>query len=931
MWGFHWFNWQSLRTRVTVATFAIFLVSAWALTYFAYTSLRADMERQISERQLSTARIVAGQTDDEINDRLSVLTAVAARVPLGGAHTYGPVQVYQNEQLALHPLFNLGTFILNSEGVAVADYPTSAGRKGTHYMDRDYAIETLQRGKSIVSNPVVGRVSKLPVIALAVPIRNALGVTVGALVGVTTLDGSSFLDRVTKHPYGKTGGYLLISPEKRQVITATDKSRISERLPAAGVNPVLDMFLNGYEGSQVFTNPHGLKVLASVARLSTANVMAVVMMPVEEAFQPVDELSGRMLAMALLMGLIAAVALWWVVRWQFQPLVGIAGKLAHMASPGAPLKALVVTRQDEVGVLIHHFNRLIDVVALREAQLHKSQRTFRQLVEITPEATVISLEGVIAYANPTALQILGAAHSNELVGRRLLDLVHPESLSSVQEHLALVQAGELCGQYEAKLLRIDGTTFVVEAKDQQLPYEGRPGIYSFFYDLSERQKTQRALEESHAFNISVLNSMDSEIAVINSEGVIQSVNQAWKAFAQANGAPDLAEKSVGMNYLLVCQQAPLHAGGAEAAIAFQGLQEVLSGREEFFSTEYACHSPSALRWFQMNVSRLGGVAGGAVIVHKNITVLKQTAMDLGIAAHAFEVNLGMFVTDAHSVILRANRACAEITGYAVDELVGSTPMRFKSGRQGSDFYQAMWKSITADGFWHGELVNRKKSGEEYVVELTISAVKDSSGEVSNFVASFSDITERKRMEAIVHQMAFFDALTQLPNRRLLLDRLSQAMGNSRRTGLHGALLFIDLDNFKPLNDRYGHEAGDQLLIEAAKRLIANVRETDSVSRFGGDEFVVMLVELNRDKSVAAQEALAVAELIRAALSRTYFLRLGGEVGLAAVEHQCSASIGFTLFFNHDSRQEEILKRADEAMYQAKSAGRNQVWKSDSDT
>ena len=190
----------------------------------------------------------------------------------------------------------------------------------------------------------------------------------------------------------------------------------------------------------------------------------------------------------------------------------------------------------------------------------------------------------------------------------------------------------------------------------------------------------------------------------------------------------------------------------------------------------------------------------------------------------------------------------------------------------------------------------------------------------------TDITERKEMEAQIHQLAFYDELTSLANRRLLNDRLNLAMSSSKRTGQYGAVMILDLDNFKPLNDTYGHLVGDLLLVQVASRLMSCVREIDTVARFGGDEFVVMLNGLNRDKAVSAFQAKTVAEKICSLLAKPYFLVVseGGSDDMA-VEHHCTASIGVVMFINHEGSKAEVLSRADSAMYQAKDAGRNQVW------
>ena len=310
---------------------------------------------------------------------------------------------------------------------------------------------------------------------------------------------------------------------------------------------------------------------------------------------------------------------------------------------------------------------------------------------------------------------------------------------------------------------------------------------------------------------------------------------------------------------------------------------------------------------------------------RDITERKQTEFELRIAATVFESQEGMVITDAHNVILRVNRAFTEITGYTAEEAVGKTPSLLKSDRHDAAFYAAIWESIRHTGAWQGEIWNRRKNGEVYPEQLTITAVKGDAGEVTHYVATLHDITVRKRAEEQIRTLAFYDTLTQLPNRRLLNDRLGQAMAASKRSGRYGALMFLDLDNFKPLNDTYGHDVGDLLLIEVARRLAGCVREADTVARFGGDEFVVMLSELDADKAESTALAGIVAEKIRAILAEPYALKFQQEGNAeTTIEHHCTSSIGVVLFINHEGSQEDALKWADMAMYQAKEGGRNQV-------
>jgi len=287
---------------------------------------------------------------------------------------------------------------------------------------------------------------------------------------------------------------------------------------------------------------------------------------------------------------------------------------------------------------------------------------------------------------------------------------------------------------------------------------------------------------------------------------------------------------------------------------------------------------------------------------------------LRIAATAFESQEGMYITDAAQVILQVNATCCEISGYTSEEIIGNKPIMFGSGRHDAAFFSQIETSIQQNGTWKGEIWDRRKSGEVYPQWLTITAVKNALGELTNFVATMTDITYRKAAEEEIYHLAFYDSLTQLPNRRLLLDRLKQALASSFRSGKHGALLFIDLDNFKILNDSLGHDIGDLLLQEVSKRLSNCVREGDTVARLGGDEFVVMLEDLSEDIHDSAKLTETIGEKILNVLGQTY--QLDGHL------HHSTPSIGVTLFSNNLESIDELMKRADMAMYQAKAAGRN---------
>ena len=320
--------------------------------------------------------------------------------------------------------------------------------------------------------------------------------------------------------------------------------------------------------------------------------------------------------------------------------------------------------------------------------------------------------------------------------------------------------------------------------------------------------------------------------------------------------------------------------------------------------------------------RLQGVFAAA----RDITERKQVESKLRVSDLALKaISQGVIITNADQKILSVNDAFVTITGYSQEEIIGRNCRFLQGALTDSQTIDAMRLAMKNSASFSGEILNYRKDGTIFWNSLTISPVRDELGTLAHFIGVTNDITEHKLMEDQVRQLAFFDPLTNLPNRRLLNDRLSQAINTSKRSACYGALLFLDLDNFKPLNDSHGHVVGDLLLIEAAARIKSCVREVDTVARFGGDEFVVMLGELETDKAASDLQAHNIAEKIRAALFKPYFLTIRSDRKTdVTLEHHCSASIGGIVFINHEGTQDELLGMADTAMYQAKEGGRNKI-------
>jgi diguanylate cyclase (GGDEF)-like protein/PAS domain S-box-containing protein len=305
---------------------------------------------------------------------------------------------------------------------------------------------------------------------------------------------------------------------------------------------------------------------------------------------------------------------------------------------------------------------------------------------------------------------------------------------------------------------------------------------------------------------------------------------------------------------------------------------------------------------------------GLIPTAVDVSHRKQVEADLRIAATAFASRAGILVTDIDRKIVRANQAFLDAMGYTQDEIVGKDPRIFKSGKHTAEFYAEMWRSINTTGSWEGEIWDRRKDDRLIYRWLNITAITNEDDTVTHYVSTQTDITARKLAEEAVEHLAFYDPLTELPNRRLLSDRLQQAQASFVRTGNKGAILFIDLDNFKALNDTQGHDVGDLLLVQVAKRLKACVREGDTVARLGGDEYVVVLEDLSEDPVEAATQAKAVGKKILLALNKPY--------QLVGYEYRNTPSIGITLLSDQHQSIDEMLKQADIAMYQAKKSGRN---------
>ncbi|MDP3006969.1 EAL domain-containing protein [Methylotenera sp.] len=343
--------------------------------------------------------------------------------------------------------------------------------------------------------------------------------------------------------------------------------------------------------------------------------------------------------------------------------------------------------------------------------------------------------------------------------------------------------------------------------------------------------------------------------------------------------------------------------GADPALAIDVVQRIAAGDLDHDGLEA---KPDTL---MANVLRM------RLKLRDTLSMLRENADRMSLSATVFNhAHDGIFIADNKMHIVEVNAAFTKVTGYAREAVLGNTPEHLGFAARDNKFFVKRLQDQEHAAEWRGETWNRHSNGEEYAVWLDIFAVRDDTGLINNYVCLFSDITERKQAAEEIEHLAFYDSLTHLPNRRLLVDRLNQALASSARSGRDGALLFLDLDHFKTLNDTLGHDIGDALLQQVAERIKCCVREGDTVARLGGDEYVVLLEDLSEQDIEAAAQAEAIGEKILAILNKPY--------RLATHEYQSTASIGIALFRSHSESMDDLLKHADIAMYQAKKFGRN---------
>jgi diguanylate cyclase (GGDEF)-like protein/PAS domain S-box-containing protein len=555
-----------------------------------------------------------------------------------------------------------------------------------------------------------------------------------------------------------------------------------------------------------------------------------------------------------------------------------------------------------------------DITERRQAEeaLRENKKLLQLFIEHAPAAlAMFDREMRILAVNRRYLEIFSLVE-REVIGRSCYE-VFPNTPGRWKEAHRRCLAGEVIPAYEDYINRPDGSIAWLRREIHPwLTGDGAVGgIVVFSEDITERRQAEEALRENRKLLQLFIEHAPAALAMFDREMRILAVNRRWVDFHGLGG-----QEIIGQSIYEIFPNIPeslreTHRRGlaGEAMQTGEDRQERADGSVHW--ARWGLHP-----WLTGN----GGV-GGIVLFIEDITERKQAEERLRLAASVFtHASEGIFITAPDGAILDVNDTFTQITGYTRDEVLGRNPRLLKSGRQGKEFYAAMWRALLEKGYWSGEIWNRSKDGRIYPEMLTISAVRNETGQVQQYVALFSDITAIKEHEQQLKHIAHYDVLTGLPNRVLLADRLNLAMAQfprlnrtmtqSRLRGQLMAVAYLDLDGFKAINDSHGHDVGDQVLAVEARRMKKVLRKGDTLARLGGDEFVAVLLDLENPEA-----SLPMLDRMLKAISQP--MKIGDR------DLQVSVSIGVTFYPQaEEAAADQLLRQADQAMYQAKLTGKN---------
>ena len=575
-----------------------------------------------------------------------------------------------------------------------------------------------------------------------------------------------------------------------------------------------------------------------------------------------------------------------------------AGAMDYLSKP--------VARQELIARMRSAIQR---VSTLR--QLRKERNTTTAILEAAATLLIVlDCDGRIVRFNRSCERLTGYSEA-EMLGQHVWDrLLRSEDIAPVKDVFTRLHGSLIPSEHENHWLARDGSEHLIAWSNSVVcGSDGRARlIIGTGVDITEQRCIEQTMRENERYLRQITSALGEGLLVTDREGRVTFMNPEAERLLGWNEAQMLGRDLHGTIHYREKDGSPSPARDCPLFRVSRHGGEYRTEDDIFFR-----HDGGAIPVAYVTRALLEqNEPSGSVTAFRDITTQQEMETELRLAAELVEISPnGIMVTDLHGTILKVNPAFCRITGYSEAEAIGHTPNLLHSGRHDATFYAKLWQSLQEHGYWHGEIWNRRKDGVIYPEWLSITAILDRQGQIERYMAIFLDITEHKEIELRLQHIANHDHLTGLPNRLLLAERLEHAIAYARRDRQQIAVLFLDLDGFKPINDRLGHDVGDLVLMEVANRLHGCVRATDTVSRMGGDEFVIILTQI----PLASENDIPslVAEKILAEIARPFHLERQ-ELGLGV-------SIGIALYPEHEQTADKLISAADTAMYEAKKRGK----------
>jgi hypothetical protein len=759
---------HSLKARITFATLGLFVASLWVLSFYTSRMLRQDMERLLGEQQFSTVTMVAAHVDRELDQRLKSLEKIAEEITPALMSNPAALQTLLEHRPIFQTLFNAGATVHNTEGTGLADFP-SIGRVGVNYIERSSVAAALAEGKSSISRPEIGKRLGKPALLMSAPIRDTQGKIIGALSGSTNLVKDNFLDQLVDNPYGKTGGYVLIAPEHKLVVTGTDKSRVMTKLPDPGINPLLDRYVQGYEGSGSIVDSRGFEVLSAAKQIPVAGWLLVVRIPTEEAFAPIRDMQRRMLLATLILTLLAGWLGWWLLKRQLSPLFDAAKVLADLSETDQPAHVLPITRQDEIGHLIGGFNRLLDTLGQREAALREREENLAITLHSIGDAVIATDgQGRITRMNPTAERLTGwpLADARERPLAEVFRIVNADTRNTVTDPVQGVMAhGEVVGlANHTVLLARDDQEYQIA--DSAAPIRNAAGdivgVVLVFSDVTEKYATEKALQQEQHFSKLVIDNLPGIFYLYTyPECRLVLWNKQHESLLGYN-AEEMKGRHVTDWHIPEAKEAVLNAVDQVMRVGENSIEASLlakDGRRVPFSlsgVKFEVQNQSYFMGMGTDISARKEAEAALLDSHDALQSILNTTQD------------GFILSDIQGRLLDVNPAYCRLSAYTREELLGMTIAELDATRNAAEIAGLMQR-LMVSGSELFESSHRRKDGSIWQVEVSVTYRAAVDGE---YLVFLRDITDRKwAAEQLEKRIA---ALTQpLSGEAIALEDLFQ--------------------------------------------------------------------------------------------------------------------------------------------------------------